>query len=359
MKPVFTIVCYNQFGYLTDTFEYCKYLTEKYHIEYLCIDSGQKKLTMNSVSVSYFKTTKTGATKWLAFMQFCRQRINKNSEVLFVKYSLFCSLLAMKYRNKAIFDVRTGSLKKNIFSRALENKLIQLESKAFKHKTVISHSLAKLIGISEYKLLPLGGNERRVANKDFINAKKISLLYIGTFSGRNLDVVLRGLSLFLSDNPQAKNIELHMVGDGYNNELEELSLLSKSLNLTEYVTFHGRVPYNQTAHFFEKCNVGVSFVPKTPFFDVQPVTKTYEYIAAGMPVIATSTTENNMLITNEEIGELCNDNDISFSHAITNIVKNFEQYNSSYIKDQSGDWSWNKICQGLSFVISEIKYVNK
>ncbi|NRA70376.1 MAG: glycosyltransferase [Gammaproteobacteria bacterium] len=354
MKPILTIVCYNQFGYLTDTFEYCKYFSKEYQIEYICIDSGQQKVAMESVNVIYFSTENKGILKWLQFMLFAQKSVRTDSKVLFIKYSLFCSVLSMKYRDIAIFDVRTGSVKKNKHRRNLENFLIRTESKFFKYKTVISQALAKLLLIKEYQLLPLGAHNKEVRNKLFNKHEKMSLLYIGTFSGRELHNILLGLSLFLNKEPDANNIVLNMVGDGYGNELEKLELLSNQLRLSDHVIFHGRVPYEQTGIFFEECNVGISYVPKTVYFDAQPVTKTYEYLTAGMPIIGTSTSEHLNLINSPALGELCDDNPESFAEALRIISLSFSQYDSELIKDKSKAWSWEHVCNNLNVFVNNI-----
>lgn len=355
MKPLISIVCYNQFGYLTDTYEYCKYLSRKYDIEYICIDASQDKLIMEGVNVIYLKTQKKGALKWLEFVNFSNKNISKNSQFVFIKYSLFCSLLSFKYRKKAIFDVRTGSLKKSHFWRKIENLLILSESLFFRYKSVISESLAKKLNIGTYILLPLGANTNTLKYKNFIDTETVKLLYIGTFSGRKIDDVLHGFQHFLQNNVARRKVTLDLVGDGYKTELQSLKDLANKLGIDKSVKFHGRIPYKDTLAFLDMCNVGISYVPKTSFFDVQPVTKTFEYFASGMPVLGTSTSEQSKVIDSDTLGVLCHDNPVSFSLGLNQIVESFGNYNSEEIKKISKKWGWELICKDLENHIAKIK----
>lgn len=356
-KPVLTIVCYNQFGYLTDTFEYCKFLKDTYEIHYLCIDYGQEKQVINGVDVHYFQTNKTGTKKWLSFLSFALKTIPKNTSVLFVKYFLFSSVLGFKYRSIANLDVRTGSVKAKNFPRFIENALISIESRAYKYRTIISDSLASKIIFPPYKVISLGANIKDLPDRTYQH-DGIKLLYIGTLSGRNIDQVVIGLDLFVKSNPTL-DIKFDIVGDGYNNEVETLKSLVSARNLEELVTVHGRVPYQETSRFFEAASIGVSYVPKTSFFDVQPVTKTFEYLGAGLPVIATSTSEQLKVINKVEYGQTCEDTPESFKEALERCVNNSDIYRLENIIEHAKNWSWDSICGKVASQINEIYQSSK
>lgn len=356
-KPVLTIVCYNQFGYLTDTFEYCKFLRDKYDVKYICIDYGKEKQVTSGVDVHYFKTNDTGVRKWLSFLKFALETIPKNTSVLFVKYFLFSSALACKYRSIANLDVRTGSVKAKRLPRFIENALISIESRVYKYRTIISTSLADKILFPTCKVIPLGTNIKDVSPKTYQHDVH-TLLYIGTLSGRNIDQVIIGFDFFIKSNPSI-GMRLDIVGDGYNNEVEILKCLVRDRNLEKLVTIHGRVPYQETSRFFEAASIGISYVPKTSFFDVQPVTKTLEYLGSGLPVIATSTSEQLKVVNNVEYGEVCEDNPESFKEALERCIGNSDIYKFDSIVDYASKWSWTSICREVDSQISTIYHANK
>ena len=113
-------------------------------------------------------------------------------------------------------------------------------------------------------------------DKDF--SKEIKLLYVGTLNGRNINQTIFGLSLFLENNPEIKNITYDIIGDGDKNELSDFKVLIQQNNLNNIITLHGRIPHFQLKPFFDSCTVGLSYVPMTEYYEHQPVTKTYEYI---------------------------------------------------------------------------------
>src|SRR5690606_31743303 len=106
-----------------------------------------------------------------------------------------------------------------------------------------------------------------------------------------------------------------VVGFGYNDEEDNLKRLVVELGLQDVVNFHGRMSHTDAQVFFDRSNIGISYVPLTSYYDHQPPTKTYEYILSGMPVVATETSENVKLI-NSVNGVLCKDTPDSFADGL-------------------------------------------
>ena len=71
-------------------------------------------------------------------------------------------------------------------------------------------------------------------------------------------------------------------GDCY----DELVALSHRLDLTDYVTFTGRIPDADVAAILSTADVGISPDPKNPLNDVSTMNKTMEYMAFELPVVA-------------------------------------------------------------------------
>lgn len=108
------------------------------------------------------------------------------------------------------------------------------------------------------------------------------------------------------------------------------------------VTFTKRTSWKK----YSRCNVGVSYIPQTAYYDHQPPTKTFEYLLAGMPVLATSTTENKKVI-NETNGILIQDNPDSFSKGLAILSDRLPSFDSLKIRKNSLAYSWQ-------FIINEI-----
>jgi glycosyltransferase involved in cell wall biosynthesis len=94
--------------------------------------------------------------------------------------------------------------------------------------------------------------------------------------------------------------------------------------------------------FLQAANIGVSFVPITPYYDMQPVTKTYEFLLAGMPMIATRTTQNKRFV-NDTNGVLIDDTAESFADGLAEIKAKSRMYDSPAIQEASRCHAWESI----------------
>jgi len=330
----------NQFGYHTDYYKYCEYLRKEFSITYFCFDSGFKKLEMENVKVKYVSTKGNKIVRGIRFMLKAIMLTHNFRGIIFVHYFESCQLLKCFFpKKKMILDIRSMAINQKFKDRIQYNRKLKRTTKYFDFVTVISEGLRKKLKLSNEHsaILPLGADIISTTKKDF--NKKIKLLYVGTLNGRNIAQTITGLSIFLNNNP-AFNITYDIVGDG--KELADLKNLVVTEKLTNIVKFHGRIPHFQIKPYFDKCTVGVSYVPVTEYYEHQPVTKTYEYILSGLICIATNTYENKKII-NRKNGLLCDDNSESFAQALEKIAERSLNYTSSDIRITLQDHTWSRI----------------
>ena len=149
----------------------------------------------------------------------------------------------------------------------------------------------------------------------------MQLLYLGTLNGRNIDESVRGFSSFISEFGEKIHLIYHIIGHGSKSETEKLCQVINECNLSDHVIMHGYKTHSEIKYYFDNCNVGVSFVPVTPYYNVQPPTKTFEYLCSGLVVIATNTIENSKVI-NTENGTLIEDTSKGFHQGLKTIYNN-------------------------------------
>ncbi len=285
----------DQFGYKAGYYHYCKYLSAQgHHIVFLCNDQHLDRMSLDNVEVIYVAVT--SSIKWrLKFISTIKKIISgREIDLVMCSYYRGCSLNVRSFgKTPSIIDVRSGALSPKTIIRTAFNRLIKFEASRFSRTMVLSESLAAKLKLKEssYEIVPLGSDEISRENKDFTD---LSLLYVGTLFQREIHKTVEGMRLFLDEFPDAK-IHYDIVGFGEGEQclIDRISELS----LSEYVTFHGRVNYENLKPFFDKANIGVAFVPKTPWYDCQPSTKIYEYLLSGMYCLATDTYENRLCIT--------------------------------------------------------------
>lgn len=347
------IVGKTQFGYHTDSYKYCEYLSRSYDVKYICFDSRLTKLKMDYVQVTYISNNGPKLLRGIRFiLRVLFEALNFNG-LIFIIYFEGCSFIKRLLPwKKMILDVRTLSINSNSKKRGKYNLRLKNTCRYFDFVTVISEGLRNRLELTPYNssILPLGSDILSVRKKDFTSFK---LLYVGTLNNRNISQTIEGFYIFLKSNPRINNISYDIIGDG--NELIRLKQLIESFNLSKQVTIHGRIPHFELKPFFENCNIGISYVPMTDYYEYQPVTKTFEYILSGMVCIATNTYENSILI-NENNGVLCDDNPKSFAKAIEEVVNNHAKYDSNAIRNSLKDYSWGIIVENKLKPVLEMHY---
>jgi glycosyltransferase involved in cell wall biosynthesis len=331
-----------QFGYHTPTYYYCKYLKDYYSITYVGWDQNLQRINMPGVEIHYVPWQGKTLIRSFRFLAMASILIKDKPEIIFMKYFKVISL-ALRLMNPSycyVLDIRTGSVKAHPIKRMLHDMRLKSEAKFFKNITVISQSLAEKLNLSsKAHILPLGGDIISDANKTF---DKMNLLYVGTLSRRNMELTIHGLKKFCAEFGAKIPVTYTIIGSGPNNEEHQLRDLVDYYGLSDIVSIKGRIPPDQLKPFFDTHNIGISYIPLTDYFDVQPPTKTFEYLLSGMPVIATSTSENAKVI-NSENGVLIGDSINDFFDGLIKVYHKKNMFNSEEIRKASSSYTWENI----------------
>jgi len=331
-----------QFGYNNATYYYCKYLKKDYAIVYIGWDNNLPKIKMNGVKIIYVSRKGNTLFRTMRFLRQSLQEIKDKTTIVFIKYFKGVSLLLrlLKPRNCFVLDIRTGSVNKNIFIRKLYDSRLKFETQFFKHITVISQSLAEKLGIAvKAHILPLGADIISSTTKTF---EQFHLLYVGTLSNRNIDVTISGFKQFYGKFGGKVPLTYTIIGSGPKNEERVLRDLVNRYELTDSVNIAGNIPHTQLKAWFDNTNIGVSYVPIIDYYDCQPVTKTFEYLLSGMPVIATNTSENRKVI-HPKNGVLVRDTAEDFYSGLKKIFETRYQFDSQQIRNTAMNYAWENI----------------
>ena len=326
-------------GSLTDSYKWCEVLRNKYGITYLELD-GVGSVNVDGIKRIVVPDKGNRFVRGIRFLFVCCVNIlffRGPIIVVFFKGSqLFKRLFPWK---RFILDIRTLSVNKNSTIREKENDIIRKACQLYGRISIIQDDLLNELNIDvEHHLLPLGADVISLTDKSF---ETLKLLYVGTLEGRHIDQTVEGLSVFLKLHPEA-NITYDIIGEGFNDTSEKLQNLVDRLGLTGVVTVHGRKPYSELKPFFDKCNVGISYVPITPWFDHQPPTKTFEYIMSGLYCMATRTSENAKIVLPEG-GFLHDDTPDGFAKALEEVSEKRYVLKSNAIRKSLTGYSWPEI----------------
>lgn len=347
------ILCQSQFGYHVDAYYYCKYLKEHFDITYLCWDYDLPEIAMEKVHVISVPRTGSIVKRYVRYLSAALSEIRRGKyDIHFIKYFRACFLLEVfNPQKRFVLDLRSGHISNSAFSRFVFNFVIKGESFFFDNITIISKSLAKKLGLEKRAtILPLGADRLSRVEKTF---ESLKLLYVGTLIQRNIDQSLLGFEKFYHAFKNKIDMHYSIIGAGAHGEEKKLREMVESKRLYAVVSVQGRIPHDQLKPYFDSHNVGVSFVPMTDYFDVQPVTKTFEYLLSGMPVIATATSENRAVL-NHDNGVLIQDNPESFYQGLQLFYERSGSYDSGRISSEASKYNWEAIVNKLGNYLTEI-----
>lgn len=344
MKPKLLFVYPNQFGYHTDSYKYCEHLKDTFDISYICFDQGFERLTLSQVKVIYLPYN-TGKVKRLTyfFSSLIRLTLKEKFEVLFTVQFKLCFIIGLFAKSKVkVLDYRSGDLSSSIFKRSLKNIFMRFDALFFRHITVISKGVRDLLFLSKNstRILPLGAD---VISSKVRSFERLDLLYLGTLSLRNIDQTIEGIALFLDKNKELSDLFSYtIIGFGTKVEEEKINSIIGRMELSETVRFLGRKKYTDLPSYFDECNIGVTYVPQTSYYEYQPVTKLFEYMLSGMPVIATNTYENKLIVNNKN-GVLINDSAEDFCNGLITLYNQRKSFNSLDIRKSVELYTWENI----------------
>jgi glycosyltransferase involved in cell wall biosynthesis len=341
MKQQLIFISQAQFGYQSGTYYHCKYLKSVFAITCIVWDHALIKISMNEVRVIYVSRKGNMIVRSLRFVKTVLSEIkNQKRPLIYIQYFKFISLMLrlLLPKQKIVLDIRTGCISKYAIRRKLYDCLLRFEACFFKNVVVISEGLAKRLKMYESAhILPLGADVISDTTKTF---DEINLLYVGTLFMRNIDETIKGFKKFYDQFNGQVRMMYTIVGSGLSDEVSYLRRLVDDYKLGDVIKIVGKIPHDQLKKYFDSYNVGVAYIPKTDYFDVQPATKVFEYLMSGMAVIATSTSENKKVI-NQYNGVLIDDNAGSFYDGLKILRQ--RQFKSDTIRKTCADFSWEKI----------------
>lgn len=343
MKKKILIVHPGPLGDHTPTLNYCFWLRNFYEVFYIGIDEGNGFKVVENIFTTHLKFRKNKFVRKLSFISFVLRFIkNDKFDFVLVNYFPACSILNFASRNVLAVEIRTSYIFKSKFRRNIYNYILSKEASLFVNITTLSKGLIEYLNLPKRtKVIPLGGPD--VTNLVSKNFEQFNFLYVGTFRQRDIHKTIYGFAKFIKY-AESKNIDAyyHIVGFGSEEDVRLLKKIAFDLNIENRIIFYGLVRYPELASIFEKCNIGVSFIPINEYFQYQPPTKTYEYLINGMPVIATNTFENQTVI-NSSNGVLIEDSVDGFYQGCKYMADNINNFNSIKISLDTKFYTWESI----------------
>lgn len=154
------------------------------------------------------------------------------------------------------------------------------------------------MGVAD-ELLP---DARRVVRTEPVDGT-FELLYLGSLDGaRRIDFLFDVLARLVSRWGD-KSWRLCLVGGTLESgEVARLRRRMGEMGLANLVTMTGFLPLRDAWRRAESSHIGLSAIPRSDLFDVSSPTKAVEYIALGLPIVATDIPDQRYLIERSGAG---------------------------------------------------------
>jgi len=257
-------------------------------------------------------------------------------DLILVHSERLCFLLPLlNKKSNFVLMLFTASVSGSKIRRYFGNMEERINTVLFKKILVASDWMTEIYNLRKKIVLATKWGDTRISTNEKI-FNEIKMIYLGTLSNRNLHETVEGLGIFIRDNCQHSIVSYDIIGTGKQEYIDMINAKINEYNLNNIVRVHGFLNDDDIKPFFNKCNLGVAYVPITEYYTNVVATKLYEYLLSGMAVIATATNENAKIV-NKNNGVLIQDNPESFCVGLKNIVNKMPSLSSNRIFVESNN----------------------
>ncbi|OQW69304.1 MAG: group 1 glycosyl transferase [Methylotenera sp.] len=155
--------------------------------------------------------------------------------------------------------------------------------------------------------------------------KPIHLIYIGTVSqARGRDVMLDAMAVLAKETALLKRngaIKLTIVG-ATESELTFCQQRVKALKIEQFVQIVGRVSGHEIPAYLAQADVGICLWEQNQWNEFNPPTKLFEYLVAGIPVLASNIRTHTRYINDWQNGLIFDYDAQSLAHTIFQLHTN-------------------------------------
>jgi glycosyltransferase involved in cell wall biosynthesis len=167
----------------------------------------------------------------------------------------------------------------------------------------LNDHLNKQFGVPRKKLylVPLGvdSDHFHPNNLQEIPREPFDIVYMGSItSQRNLGLCINAIA---SERLKI-DIRLHLVGDGPEDELDDLRQKANEAAVEEAVCWHGYINHEKIPTILDSMDVAISPLPAHDSYEVSSPAKLYEYLAMGLPILCTDIQAHRNALIEEQTG---------------------------------------------------------
>ena len=258
---------------------------------------------------------------------------NKSNYDLYIIFTYLFSFLIklLCYKKKFLYIHGHVTVGNKFVRNFFHNLHKRINAIVFTNQLIVNYSIIKYFNPSKkkYELIPAFLEKKSNTEKIF---DKINLLYVGSLNLRNIHLTILGLKKFVELYANKIQIKYYIIGSGSTETVNNLKEAIAGNKLESYVEYLGYLDDDKIKYYYDKCNIGVAFIPVTKYYLYNTSNKLYEYLLSGMCTIATAL-EANKEIINDDNGIIIEDTENGFFNGLVHIFNNINIYNSIKIRN--------------------------
>lgn len=179
----------------------------------------------------------------------------------------------------------------------------------------------------------------------------IRLVYVGAINaGRNLRSVVEAA---ITTKARGVNLTLDIIGSG--NRKESLKRIAENRS-DSFIKVWGPVPQAQVPELLAEFDIGILPFPDVPKMNVSSAIKMFEYMAAGMPVLATRIEAHTAVFKETDFvfwsGETAES--LADAMAAASAAKARLPVLGQHAKEYAKSWSWAESAKKLSTALERV-----
>lgn len=147
----------------------------------------------------------------------------------------------------------------------------------------------------------------------------LKLLYTGSLNQeRGRDIIINGLALAIA---KGRKVNLTLIGCRQE-EKDIINEATENLGMRDKIVIIDRVPGEKIPYYMHNADIGINLWEINPYFCMNPPTKLFEYMVAGLPVIVNDIETHNLYVKNGVTGFIISYDAKSFARTIEYICEN-------------------------------------
>lgn len=219
-------------------------------------------------------------------------------------------------------------LEKNHFARKLWSRIEQWIFPQLKHVFTVNQSIADIyrnqynVDVKIVRNIPLKRENIISKTRQELGLPENKKILILQGAGINVD---RGVEELVQAMQWINHAVLFIIGNG--DVIDDLKKLANELNLNEKVRFIKRLAYDELMHYTSNADLGLTLDKDTNMnYRFSLPNKLFDYISAGIPVLASDLIEVKRIITHYNVGE------ILYSHQPEIMARTIERMLNNQVK---------------------------